>query len=108
MNEGFDRREEGFETQFRLEGEQRFRATARRNKLLARWAAGLLGITGDDVDAYVMDVIKADFEETGDEDVFRKVRLDFDTKSVEVTDEELRAKMNSFMQEATQEILDGE
>src|ERR1700745_3812350 len=70
----FDKREEGFEKQFALDEELRFKATARRNKMLGLWAAEKLGLSGAAADAYSKEVIAADFEEAGDEDVFRKVR----------------------------------
>ena len=70
----FDKREEGFEKKFAHDEELRFKATARRNKLLGLWAAEKLGITGDEADAYAKEVVMADFEEAGDDDVFRKVR----------------------------------
>ena len=68
----FDKREEGFERKFALDEEMRFRANARRNKLLGQWAAEKLGLTGSEAEAYVKSVVAADFEEAGDEDVFRK------------------------------------
>src|SRR3954468_12123582 len=89
----FDKREEGFEKQFAHDEELRFKATARRNKLLGRWAAEKQGLTGDAVDAYAKDVVAADFEEAGDNDVFRKIRADFDAKGVKASDEEIRSQM---------------
>jgi hypothetical protein len=78
----FDKREEGFEKQFAHDEELRFRANARRNKLLGLWAAEKLGLSGADADAYAKEVVMADFEEAGDHDVFRKIRKDFDAKGV--------------------------
>src|SRR5262245_15096318 len=74
----FDKREEGFEKKFAMDEELRFKANARRNKLLGLWAAEKLGITGPAADAYSKEVVVADFEEAGDDDVFRKLRKDFD------------------------------
>ncbi len=79
----FDKREEGFEKKFAHDEELKFKAAARRNKLLGLWAAEKLGLTGAAVDAYAKEVVVADFEEAGDEDVFRKLRKDFDAKGVE-------------------------
>ena len=76
----FDKREEGFEKQFAHDEELRFKAMARRNKLLGLWAAGILGKSGADAEAYAKEVVLADFEEAGDDDVLRKVRKDFEPK----------------------------
>ena len=73
----FDKREEGFEKKFALDAEQKFKAEARRNKLLGLWAAEKLGLTGDAATAYSKEVVAADFEEAGDEDVQNKVREGF-------------------------------
>ena len=73
----FDKREEGFEKKFALDEELRFKANARRNKLLGHWAAEKLGLTGADAEAYAKTVVMADFEEAGDDDVFRKVQHRF-------------------------------
>ena len=104
----FDRREDSFENKFAHDEELRFKATARRNKLLGLWAAGHLGLSGEDADAYAKEVVKADFEEAGDEDVFRKIRKDFDDKSVEQSDHQIRRTMEELMSEAVRQIQDGE
>jgi len=96
----FDKREEGFEKQFAHDEELRFKANARRNKLLGAWAAGQMGLSGTDADAYAKEVVMADFEEAGDEDVFRKVRKDFDAKGIKQTDQQIRTTMTSLMAEA--------
>src|SRR4029078_3010507 len=93
----FDKREEGFERKFAHDEELRFRATARRNKLLGLWAAGEMGITGADALVYAREVIKADLEQPGEEDVFRKLRGDFDAKGIEVSDHQIRHKMSDLM-----------
>ena len=103
----FDKREEGFEKQFAHDEELRFKANARRNKLLGLWAASKLGITGAEADAYAKQVVEADFEEAGEEDVFRKVRGDFDAKKVAVTDQEIRKAMSELMAQAVQAIKTG-
>jgi len=96
----FDKREEGFEKQFAHDEELRFKANARRNKLLGAWAATQMGLSGTDADAYAKEVVMADFEEAGDEDVFRKVRKDFDAKGVKQSDQQIRTTMTSLMAEA--------
>ena len=103
----FDKREEGFEKKFAHDEELRFKASARRNKLLGLWAAGQLGISGPDADAYAKEVVVADFEEAGDEDVFRKVRKDFDAKGVKQSDQQIRTTMISLMEEAIAQIKAG-
>ena len=78
----FDERERSYEKKFAMDEELRFKAEARRNKLVGQWAATLLGLSGDAVDDYVKAVRRADLVEKGDEDVFRKIRKDFDDKGV--------------------------
>jgi hypothetical protein len=103
----FDKREEGFEKKFAHDEELRFKANARRNKLLGLWAAEKLGLSGPEADAYSKDVVTADFEEAGDDDVFRKVRKDFDDKKVAVTDQQLRGMMTELMAAAVDQIKTG-
>ena len=103
----FDKREEGFEKQFAHDEELRFKANARRNKLLGLWAAGQLGLSGPDAEAYSKEVVVADFEEAGDDDVFRKVRKDFDAKGVKQSDQQIRGLMNDLMREAVAQIKEG-
>ncbi|WP_108883083.1 ATPase inhibitor subunit zeta [Anderseniella sp. Alg231-50] len=100
----FDNRQKGFEGKFAHDQELQFKATARRNKLLGLWAAGLMGKSGDEADAYAKDVIKADFEEAGDDDVFRKVREDFDAAGVEQSDHQIRRHMDDLMAEAITQL----
>ena len=85
----FDKREEGFEKKFAHDEELQFKATARRNRMLGMWAAAKLGITGADADAYAKAVVVADLEEAGDDDVFRKIRKDFDDKGVAESDHQI-------------------
>jgi hypothetical protein len=103
----FDKREEGFEKKFAHDEEMRFKANSRRNKLLGLWAAGQLGLSGPDAEAYAKEVVVADFEEAGDDDVFRKVRKDFDAKGVKQSDQQIRATMTSLMEEAIAQIKAG-
>ena len=98
---GMKDREEGFEKKFAHDAELRFKAEARRNKLLGLWAAEILGKTGDDADAYAKEVVIADFEEAGDEDVFRKVRGDLDAAT---SDDDIREAMSSLMAKAIEQI----
>lgn len=97
-------REEGFERKFALDEEQRFRATARRNKLLGLWAAEKLGKTGEAADAYAKEVVVSDLEEAGEEDVFRKIRRDFDAAGVSQTDHQIRRTMEDLMTTAAEQI----
>jgi len=100
----FDDREKGFERKFAHDEELKFRATARRNKLLGLWAAERLGLTGDDAQAYAREIVKADLAEPGEEDVFRKVRSDFDAKSVGQSDHQIRRMMAELMAAAVSQI----
>ena len=96
----FDDREKAFEAKYAHDQEMQFKAEARRNKLVGLWAAGLLGHA--DPDAYAMEVVKADFEEAGDEDVYRKLAGDLGDKATEA---EIRAAMVEKMAEAKQQIM---
>ena len=100
----FDKREEGFEKKFAHDEELRFKASARRNKLLGLWAAEKLGISGAEADAYAKEVVMADFEEAGDDDVFRKIRGDLDAKKVAQSDQDIRRVMNELMAKAIEQI----
>jgi hypothetical protein len=103
----FDKREEGFEKQFAVNEELKFKATARRNKMLGLWAAGKLGLSGAEADAYAKEVVVSDFEESGDHDVFRKIRRDFDAKGVPDSDQQIRRTMDELMANAVQDIKAG-
>ncbi len=96
-------RENAFENKFAHDAEMQFKAEARRNKLLGLWAADLMGKSGDDAQAYAKEVIKSDFEEAGDEDVFRKVHGDLGDK---VSETDLRAKMAELMIAAKAQLID--
>ena len=100
----FDKREEGFEKKFAHDEELRFKANARRNKLLGLWAAEKLGMSGDAANVYSKEVVMSDFEEGGDHDVFKKVRKDFDAKNVSVPDQDIQRAMNDFMEKAIADI----
>jgi hypothetical protein len=103
----FDKREEGFEKKFAMDEEQKFKAEARRNKLLGLWAAEKLGISGDAAAAYAREVVAADFEEAGDGDVLRKVSGDLSAKGVAVTEAQVRAKMDELMVQAIIQVKAG-
>jgi hypothetical protein len=107
MTTTFDKREEGFEKQFAHDEELRFKANARRNKMLGAWAANQLGLSGADAEAYSKEVVMADFEEAGDDDVFRKIRKDFDAKGIKQTDQQIRTTMTALMAEAVAQIKTG-
>lgn len=100
----FEDREKAFERKFAHDEELRFRSMARRNKLLGLWAAEKMGLSGDDAEVYAKEVVKADFEEKGDEDVFRKVRRDFDDKDVDQSDHQIRRTMVELLEEAVKQI----
>jgi hypothetical protein len=98
----FNDRENAFENKFAHDADMQFKAEARRNKLVGLWAAGLMGKDGDDALAYAKEVIKADFEEAGDEDVYRKLFKDVGHLSDEAT---IRAKMADFMAQAKDQLM---
>lgn len=100
----FDKREKAYETKFAHDEELKFKATARRNKLLGRWAADLMGLTGDEAEHYAKGVVLADLEEPGEEDVFRKIRSDFDAKCVDQSDHQIRRTMDEMMDQAIGQI----
>jgi hypothetical protein len=103
----FDKREEGFEKQFAHDEELRFKAMARRNKLLGLWAAEKLGLSGPEADAYAKEVVLADFEESGDHDVFKKIRKDFDAKGVAQSDHQIRRTMTQLLEQAVAQVKAG-
>ena len=101
----FDKREEGFERQFALDEEQKFKAEARRNKLLGQLIAEKLGMSGEAAAAYAKEVVAAVFE--GDGDVLRKVLGDIRAKGVEFTEQDLRNRMDELMAQAVAEVKAG-
>lgn len=98
----FDEREKSFEKKFALDEELKFKISARRNKYLGQWASNKLGYNPEQEKEYIQSVIKADFEEAGDEDVFRKIKADL--KDYNTSDEEIRNKINEFNEKAKSEI----
>lgn len=104
MTTTFDKREDGFEKKFAHDEELKFKASARRNKLLGMWAAEKMGLTGAQAEAYAKEVVLADFEETGDHDVFKKIRKDLDGKKVAISDQDIRRAMDELMAQAIAQI----
>jgi hypothetical protein len=100
----FDDREAAFERKFVLDEDQRFRAMARRNRLLGEWVAAKLGKSGDEATAYAKTVVASDFAEAGDDDVFRKVRADLDAA---IADDDIRTAMRDLLEQAAGEIKAG-
>ena len=103
----FDKREEGFEKKFALDEEQKFKAEARRDKLLGLWVAEKLGLSGNAAGDYAKTVVAADFDEPGDADVVRKVMDDLAAKDIAVSEEQIRAKMNELMAQAVAQVKAG-
>ena len=100
----FDKREKSFEAKWVHDEELRFKTYARRNKLLGLWAAAEMGIIGPAADAYAKEVVVSDFERAGDEDVFEKVRRDFDARGVAISDHLIRRKMAELLEVAKRQI----
>ena len=103
----FDKREEAFEQQFAHDEELRFKATARRNKLLGLWAAEQLGLKGTEADSYALSVVMSAFEDTGAHDVLAKIRKDFDAKGVAQSDHQISRQMTELMEKAIAAIKAG-
>jgi hypothetical protein len=103
----FDKREEGFEKQFAIDEELKFKAEARRDKLLGLWVAEKLGLSGDAANTYAKTVVAADFEEAGGANVVRKVMTDLGVKGVAVTEQQIRQKMSEFLAQAVVQVKAG-
>jgi hypothetical protein len=103
----FDKREDAFEKQFAHDEELRFKATARRNKMLGHWAADKLGLSGTEADSYALSVVMTELEDKGDHDVADKVRKDFDAKGIAVSDHQITRTMNEFMAKAVDDVKAG-
>ena len=105
---GMDQRKDAAEQKFALDEELAFKANARRARLLGQWVAGQLGKTGADADAYAKSVVMADFEEAGDEDVFRKVRADLNAGGkADISDHVIRRTMDELLSTAIEQIKAG-
>ena len=101
MND-FNDREKGFERKFVNDQEVEFKISAKRNKLLAIWVANILKLNEEQKKNYIADVVKSDFQEAGDEDVFKKIKKDLEGKNIQET--EIRQKMSEFLEAAKKEI----
>ncbi|SFS76183.1 DUF1476 domain-containing protein [Brevundimonas viscosa] len=104
----FDDREKGFESKYALDQEQEFKAVARRNKLLGLWAAGKMGLSAESADQYASAVVRADFEQPGEEDVYRKIAQDLEGAGLSVSEGEIRRKMDELSSVAREQIRSGE
>ena len=102
----FGDREKAFEAKFQKDQELQFKVNARRNKLLGLWAAEQLGMTGDAAEAYAKEVVVADFDEPGDDDVLRKVMTDLEAKGVSTTEHAIRHEMNKLFEQAKREFVE--
>jgi len=103
----FDKREEGFEKKFALDEEAKFKATARRNKMLGLWAAEKLGLSGPEAEAYAKEIVMADLNNPGEGDVFSKLRKDFDAKGVTESDQQIRRTAEQFLAQAVNQLRSG-
>ncbi len=103
----FDDREQAFENKFAHDQEMAFRITARRNRLLGQWAAGMMKLTAEETDSYAKSVVQADFEEAGDEDVIRKLLGDLTSAGVEIDDAAIRAALEAKAVEARRQLMEG-
>ena len=101
----FDEREKSFEKKFVRDEELQFKVNAKRNKYLGEWAAEKLNKVDNEKDTYVQEVIKSDFAEPGEEDVFRKIQSDFKKASISISDSEIREQMSSLLERAKKEFL---
>lgn len=102
----FDDRERAFEAKFARDEEMQFRVLARRNRLLGEWAAGLMGLTAAEAEAYAKDVIHTDFEEAGDEDVIRKLLGDLTSAEVDIDEDKIRATLDHKSVEARRQLME--
>jgi len=100
----FDNREQAFEKKHAHDEELAFKVTARRNKLFGLWIAGEIGLSGDAADAYAKDVILADLEKAGDDDVIGKVTADLKAKGKDISEHRLRAKLAELAAEAQKQL----
>ncbi|KPF79709.1 aldolase [Brevundimonas sp. AAP58] len=104
----FNDREKGFESKYALDQEQEFKAMARRNKLLGLWAAEKMGLSPESAEDYAKAVVRADFEQPGEEDVFRKLDQDFKGSGISVSEGEIRSKMDELASVAREQVRAGE
>ena len=102
----FDDRERAFESQYARDQDLQFKIAARRNRLLGAWAAELMGLTAVEAEAYAKDVVRADFEEAGDEDVIRKVLGDLTSAGVDIDESRIRDALEAKMVEARRQFIE--
>lgn len=102
----FDKRENAFEERFAHDAELQFKITARRNKLVGQWAAEKMGLTSEETNAYATSVVQADFEESGVEDVVRKLLGDLTSAGVDIDDATIRAALEDKMVEARRQFIE--
>jgi hypothetical protein len=100
----FDERERAYEARFARDEELRFRAATRRDRMIGLWAAGHLGMIGDEAETYARAVVRADLAERGDEEVFRKIRADFDAAGVPIGDDDIRRTMREMLVAAADQL----
>ena len=105
MTNGFDDRKKAFENKWAHDEALRFKVMARRAKLVGLWAAGEMGLTGADAEAYAKELVMADMAENGDEDIFRKIKQDFAAKGVARSDHHIRQKMDEFLAVASEQMM---
>ena len=104
----FDDRQRAFETKFAHDEEMKFRLAARRNRLLGEWAAAKMGLSEEETSSYAKDVVRADFEEAGDEDVIRKVLGDLTAAGIEISDAEIRQTLEHKAAEAKRQLIEAQ
>jgi len=102
----FDEREKAFENKYKRDQELQFKVKARRNKLLGQWAAAKLGLSGDAAEQYAKDVVAADFEKPGDDDVVQKIVTDLSTKGITVTEAEVKRELSQQDGEARRQLIE--
>lgn len=102
----FDEREKGYEAKFVHDEATQFKIISRRNKLLGLWVAERMGKAGADAETYAREVVMADLDEPGEEDVYRKVRADLDATAAHVTDSEIRRQMADLRETARQQVME--
>ncbi|MFK7962212.1 MAG: DUF1476 domain-containing protein [Phycisphaerales bacterium] len=100
-----DRRREAMEAKFKVDSELRFKVEMHRNRALGHWAAEKMGMAGDEVDAYVATVVKADFEEVGSDDVVRKIVADFEAKNVAIDADQVQQELERCDDAAREALL---
>ena len=104
MSDAFTDREKGYEAKFQLDEEQRFKAESRRNKLLGLWLAEAFGLSGSDADAYAKEVVLSDLDEPGVEDVVRKVMGDISARGLDISEDDIRRKLEDLLHTAAEQI----